>query len=101
MSKRIKDKRRAKADKKAFKGMPQPDPGWVGAILAILLEKTGGHLAVSVETLEKFGGLKGHKFPEIIYDDVNQSVLIRLPKKELDNSLILKPNSKIITLNRG
>ena len=50
MSKRIKDKRRAKADKKAFKGMPQPNPEWVGAILAILLEKTGGHLAVSVET---------------------------------------------------
>ena len=91
--KRIIDKRRQRAAKKA---LLTPKPHWVEAFLILLLHKTGGTLTVSLADLNRFEQLKSNNHTLISYDPDNKTVTIRAPEMKLPERIITK-KSKIIT----
>lgn len=94
--KRFKDRRRARAAKKALTGLKvTPKPEWVEAFMILLLYKTGGTLTVSLADLNRFELLKSNNRTLLSFGS-DQTVTIRMPEIELPES-IFAPESKIIT----
>lgn len=86
MIKPIKDKRLARAMKKA---MPSPKPEWAEAFMILLLHKTGGSLTVSIKSLENFEKLKTNNKTLFSYDPENETITLTAPER------ILKPLTNI------
>ncbi len=81
MVKPIKDKRRARADKK----IPRPDPAWAEAFMILLLAKlpaeAGGKVSLSLDKLKAFTGIQGEPATQLCYDEETRVVTLQLHEK--------------------